>query len=133
MTRRPTILVADDDCDVRRAVRAKLRWRNYSVIEAASGSAVLDKCRAGPIDAYILDHELPAGNGRDIARELRRVCDVPIIFLSGHDREQFRSITHDLPDVYFLAKPLDGDRLLALLEELLESPPAQCAAAARDA
>ena len=122
--RKPTILVADDDHGVRSALRTRLTAHGYHVIESSDGLGALAQCSTGRVDAMILDHEMPDGDGRSIAPLIRKECDAPIVFLSGHPREDFRRIVMRLSDVYFLAKPLDTSKLLDLLTALIHPPTA---------
>ncbi|MEP0846506.1 MAG: response regulator [Phycisphaerae bacterium] len=119
MKKKRAILVADDERDVRRAVGARLSALGYRVIEAASGLAVLTQHLTEPIDVVILDHHMPTGDGRSIARVIRNERAVPIVFLSGQDREHFRELAMELPDVYYLPKPLDWHKLETLLDALV--------------
>ena len=120
--KRHTVLVADDDAYVRAALRRRLSARGYNVIEASDGLEVLRECPKGRVDVVILDHGMPNGDGRSIARVIRKESDVPIVFLSGFDRAQFRPIVTQLPDVYYLSKPSDDQRLFDLLACLLDAP-----------
>lgn len=128
--RKPTILVADDDRHVRAALRVRLSAWGYRVVESEDGLGVLGQCPRGWVDAVILDHEMPCGNGRAVARVIRNESDVPIIFLSGHDREEFRQIVMQLPDVYYLPKPLDEKRLSELLASIVQERCRSCASRA---
>lgn len=116
---RPRILIADDDPQVRKALRLRLTALGYRVTEASDGLGVLRECPRGRFAAAILDHEMPSGDGRSIAQLLRNESDVPIVFLSGHNREDFRSIVMRLPQMYFLPKPLDARKLADLLSSLI--------------
>ena len=113
--KRAKVLIADDDSKVRKALRLRLQEWGFSVIEAADGLGVLTQAAREKFDAIILDHEMPLGDGRTIAGVIRRGCDAPIVFLSGHDRESFRETVFRLPDVYFLPKPFEAGRLSELL------------------
>lgn len=117
--KKPTILIADDEPHMRAAMRKRLEAFGYDIVESADGLGVLSQCPKGWVDLVILDHGMPYGDGRSVARVIRNESDVPIIFVSGHDRDEFLSIVMDLPDVYFLPKPLDDEKLQALLESLL--------------
>lgn len=119
MKHRPTILVADDDRHVRAALRVRLSEHGYRVVEVSDGLGVLRGYLSRPVDALILDHGMPNADGRAVARVVRNECDVPIIFLSGHDREDFRELAMRYPDIYFLSKPLQRDKLVSLLGSLL--------------
>lgn len=114
-----TVLIADDDPDLRLALRLRLQALGYDVLECHDGLGALAKCRAWDVDAVILDQQMPAGDGRTVASRLRRVCDVPIIFLSGRDSEEFRATVTRLPDTYYLPKPLDDARFGALLRSIV--------------
>ena len=113
------ILIADDDRHIRMALRVRLQSWGFRVVESTDGLGVIDLAVREGVDAMVLDHEMPNGDGRTVARMIRKECDAPIIFLSGHEKEAFRDIVTSTPDVYFLPKPLDQVQLRALLEELL--------------
>jgi two-component system, OmpR family, response regulator len=117
--KRPTILIADDDPHMRAALRKRLASLGYDVVEAPDGLGVLSQCPQGWVDLILLDLRMPNGDGRSVARVIRRETDVPIVFLSGRDREEFRAIVANLPNVYYLPKPLDDEKLRALLTSLL--------------
>ncbi len=117
--KRPRVLVADDDPHVRRGLRLRLNALGYAVVECADGLGVLRESPRGYIDAIILDHGMPNGDGRRVARMIRKESDVPIIFLSGYDAADFREIVYELPDVYFLSKPANDRRLEELLRALI--------------
>ncbi len=123
MLRNKTILTADDDAQVRLALRTRLTAEGCNVIEASDGLGAIAKCRAGGVDALILDHQMPLGEGGEIVRNLRTFTRAPIIFLSGMNRDDFRDIVHNTPDTYFLPKPVDYSRLNHLLCSLLEESP----------
>ncbi len=110
------ILIADDDRQIRKALRARLTEWGYGIVESSDGLGVISQTTREGVDAVILDHEMPLGNGRDIARVIRGETVVPIVFLSGHEREDFHDAVHTLPNVYFLSKPLEADRLERLLQ-----------------
>jgi len=120
--KKPTVLVADDDRGVRSALRKRLTAHGYHVLESPDGLGVIAQCQREPVDAIILDHEMPNGDGRSITPLIRRESDVPIVFVSGHPREEFRHIVMRLPDVYFLPKPFDAKKLLELLASVVQSP-----------
>jgi DNA-binding response OmpR family regulator len=96
----------------------------HHVIECFDGVGAITAQRFQRVDAMILDHEMPAGAGRTIAAQIRTETDAPIIFLSGHDREEFREIVTELPDIYYLPKPPDMKRLGELLAVTLPAPAA---------
>lgn len=116
-----TVLVADDDPQVRAAFQIRLGALGYKIVQAPDGLAAISKCRLCNVDALILDHDMPLGSGRDIANNIRRLTNAPIIFVSGQDREKFRETVMRVPDVYYLPKPVEMDRLTELLGSLTAS------------
>ncbi len=126
--RKPTILVADDDRHARAALRRRLTDFGYQVLEAQDGLGVLSHCVHGVVDAVILDHGMPNGDGRSIARVIRNECDFPIVFVSGYASRDFRSIVTELPEVYYLGKPFDDGKLAELLASILGRSRAAAAA-----
>lgn len=120
--RKPTILIADDDAHMRASMRTRLKQMGYQVVESHDGLSVLCQTPQVQVDLIILDQCMPNGDGRDIARFIRNELDVPIVFLSGRDREEFRSIVMQLPNTYYLSKPVDYERLASLFGSLLPAP-----------
>lgn len=118
----PTVLIADDEAQIRTALRRRLTASGYQVVESSDGIGVLNQCPEGWVDLIIMDHSMPNGDGRSVARVIRNQTDIPIVFLSGCDREEFRGIVSELPDVYYLQKPLDAAKLTELMEALIEQP-----------
>lgn len=117
--RLPTVLIADDDPQIVLALRMRLRAAGFEVIECRDGLSVLAKSRLLNPDVLILDHEMPLGDGRSLARNIRAHTQAPIVFLSGHDRESFRDTVRELPNTYFLGKPIEFEKLGGLLESLI--------------
>lgn len=113
------ILVADDDRTLRSSLRTRLESMGYSVIESDDGLGVLSQTLKEQVHAILLDQGMPNGDGRSIARMIRQECNIPIVFLTGHDREEFRSIAMQLSDVYYLSKPFDDEKLCQLLKQII--------------
>jgi CheY-like chemotaxis protein len=121
---RPTgkrVLVIDDDDAVRKSLSAILTARGFLAVEADSGPAALDSLRgaSAPIDAVILDHNMPGMNGREVLAALRAMHpELPVVIASGFDVES----AADLADarLRFVQKSLGPRALLAQLGELLQ-------------
>jgi two-component system, NtrC family, response regulator AtoC len=81
----PTILVADDEVEIRDLIEAGLRCRGYKIDGAADGEEALTYLRAGkPLAAVLLDILMPRKNGIDTLREIRACnTELPVIMLSG--------------------------------------------------
>jgi CheY-like chemotaxis protein len=78
------ILCIDDDVAGLEARKELLEISDYEVLIAQSGEQGLRLFVSHPIDAVVLDYEMPGMNGDRVARKMRRVKpDVPILMLSG--------------------------------------------------
>lgn len=120
------ILVVDDDLFVLAMLEKVLAQRGYDVTAAASGEEALRQLAREDADLVILDVVMPGLSGLDVCRRLRvneRSKDVPVIFLTAkssvEDQLQGSLAGSDL----YLTKPLEPERLLALVEMFLEAPP----------
>lgn len=112
------VLVVDDDAAMRRALRKRLNDMGYGVVEAADGRSALFHLDQSSFGVVILDHEMLGMSGRSLAFGIRRQFDVPIVFLTGHNRETFRPVIMRLADTYYLSKPLDGEKFHSLMHSL---------------
>ncbi|MBS0641559.1 MAG: PAS domain-containing protein, partial [Proteobacteria bacterium] len=110
-----TILVVDDDDQVRLVTATTLRDRGYTVVEASSMRSALVQAGAGErIDLVITDVTMPGGDGMQLARQLRnRWPRLPVLFISGHVYRE------GLEQEVVLAKPFSpavlADQVLASL------------------
>jgi signal transduction histidine kinase/DNA-binding response OmpR family regulator/CHASE3 domain sensor protein len=121
--RQPTVLVADDDADVRHVVRETLQRQGCRVVEAADGREALDLIRRERFELVVLDLHMPHVHGHDIIRELRdpSLTDrVPIIVLSGSSGEQHSLQSLILGASVFMAKPADALALAREAQRLLK-------------
>ena len=82
-----TVLVVDDDDQVRLVVATQLRDLGYEVIEADGlASAMVQALAATRLDLVVTDVTMPGGRGPELAQRLRAACPgIPILFVSGHD------------------------------------------------
>ena len=124
-----TILVVDDDEDIRLAVQALLESSDYKVETAATKEEGLEKFTTVKPDLAILDVMMVSWqDGFELARELKKDPDlknVPILMLTGVENKtgfEFKSAAGDeewLPVEGFLDKPVEPEVLLAEVEKLL--------------
>jgi CheY-like chemotaxis protein len=87
--RRGTILLVDDDGDVREYMTAALGRAGYAVIEAADGVAALERLRDGtPIDLLLTDIRMPGIGGIELARRAAELRPgLKMLFVSGYASE----------------------------------------------
>ena len=116
---RPTILIAEDSRDGREMLQVLLALKGYSVLAAGDGCIAVEIALANSPDLILLDLELPGLDGLSVARDLRRHSDfreVPIVVLSGHDPIEHKQSAMDAGCTDYLMKPLDFDKLDAILQ-----------------
>jgi CheY-like chemotaxis protein/anti-sigma regulatory factor (Ser/Thr protein kinase) len=118
-TRAATILVVDDDPDVRAFLTESLDSLGYAAVTVEGGGAALKTLERISPQAMILDFAMPGMNGAEVARRIRELRpDLPIIFASGYsETAAIRSVTSDRSRV--LHKPFKVHELQAALGELL--------------
>ncbi|MCR4622194.1 MAG: response regulator transcription factor [Clostridiales bacterium] len=113
-----TILLADDDKDIREIGKILLEGENYEVIEAADGQQVIEAA-SDRIDLYILDVMMPKLNGYQVCRELRKTTSAPILFLTARTQVEDKSMGFSAGGDDYLAKPFSYTELLARVKALL--------------
>ncbi len=117
-----SVLVVDDEGDIRESLRMILEFEGYRVEEARNGLEALQKVRERPPDALLLDIRMPEMDGLETLRALReRGYDMPVLVLSGHADvatavEATRRGAFD-----FFEKPLQRDRVLLTLRNAVEA------------
>lgn len=114
-----TVLVIDDEAQIRRALKSILATRGYQVILASGGSDGLDLAIAHDPDLVILDLAMPDMGGMDVCRELRAWYTAPILVLSvrGADADKIGAL--DLGADDYVTKPFSAGELLARVRALL--------------
>jgi PAS domain S-box-containing protein len=121
-----TVLVVEDQEEVRRLTRTILEADGYHVIEAASGEEALsiEKNYPGEIDVLLTDVILPRMNGKVLSERLRILRPkLKLVFTSGYPADVISPRGLVEPDVAFLQKPFSRDSLAAKVRGVLEGPP----------
>jgi len=119
---RRTILVAEDDADVRLMMKALLEMKGYRVVLAGDGRAAVEAAHVERPDLILVDLQLPLLNGLGVARSVRQsdgLCAVPIVVLSGHDPLNHRGLALAAGCNAYVQKPIDFDQLDELIFNLL--------------
>lgn len=136
MTRKPLVLVVDDEANLRRMLGAVLGAEGYTVAEASSGTEAVAAVQRKRPDAVFLDLQMPGGpDGLETLERLtHEVPGVPVIMMSGQAGLQDAVRATKLGAYHFLEKPLSPEALLLTLRAALELARARAQAQAlRDA
>lgn len=115
----PTLLVVEDDAQIRRFVRHALEREGFHVREAETFRDGLIDAGTGKPDLVILDLGLPDGDGQQFVRELRGWSHIPVLILSARSMESDKINVLDAGADDYLTKPFSVGELLARVRALL--------------
>ena len=132
-----TILLVEDETNVRQLTRQYLQTQGYTVLEAADPAAAIQisNSHAGPIHLLLTDVIMPGMNGRELAQSISAArSEIKVLYMSGYTENV---IGHDGTleiDVNLLQKPFTLPSLKAKVREVLETPlPSEVVMSARSA
>jgi two-component system KDP operon response regulator KdpE len=112
---KPKILVIDDDPDLVRAMRLRLRANNFEVTTATDGYAAIASAQKERPALIILDLGLPVGDGFVVLERLQNIdalASVPVIVLSARDPQSNEERALKAGASAFFQKPADNDELM---------------------
>ena len=115
MSEGPTILVIDDEIQIRRFLRISLEANGYVVIETATGQDGINGVAQRRPDLVILDLGLPDMDGLDVLRRLREWTAIPVLVLSVRDSDRIKVAALDAGADDYLTKPFSLEELMARL------------------
>jgi two-component system KDP operon response regulator KdpE len=110
-----TVLVIDDEIQIRRLLRACLERNGYEVIEAATGDAGLGEALRHRPGAVLLDLGLPDIDGQEVLKRLREWSQVPVVVVSVRGQEEDKITALDNGANDYITKPFGTGELLARL------------------
>ena len=113
-----TILIAEDDPDIRDGVRILLAGEGYHILEAENGTRALEIFNP-EVDLVILDIMMPGMSGLRVCEELRKVSTVPILFLTAKSQESDKLLGLTAGGDDYLPKPFSFAELSARVKALL--------------
>lgn len=114
-----TILVIEDDEQVRRLLRNVLGGHGYTIVEASTVAAATDALQRTRPAVVLLDLGLPDGDGLALLRAMRPDDKTPVIVLSARDKEGDKIIALDLGADDYLTKPFGAGELMARIRVAL--------------
>lgn len=124
------ILVVDDEAKIVKLVRAYLEQAGFQVVEANDGQTALIQARRERPDLVVLDLNLPAVDGLEVARTLRKEGSTPIIMLTARIDDTDRIVGLELGADDYLSKPFNPRELVARVRAVLRRSSGMPAAAA---
>lgn len=115
-----TLLIVDDDPQIRDVLRIAFKQAGFAVEEAGDGAEALTKAKAGRFDLIVLDIGLPRMDGLQVCRALRQESEVPVLFLTARDDEIDRILGLELGGDDYVTKPFSPRELLARVRAILK-------------
>src|SRR3954452_4778077 len=118
----PSVLVIEDEANIRELVTLHLRLEEMTPVEAADGAAGLEQARARRFDLVILDLMLPGLDGVTLCRAIRRDsqnAETPILMLTARREESDKVLGLDSGADDYLTKPFGIRELMARVRALL--------------
>ena len=117
-----TILIVEDEAEIREGIRILLSGENYSILEAENGEQALNRM-SDQIDLVILDVMMPGISGLRVCEEIRKTSSVPsyvpILFLTAKAQESDKLIGLTAGGDDYLVKPFSYAELIARVKALL--------------
>ena len=116
---RESLLLVDDDPELRELIATYLERQGYAVVAVADGMGMDQALAAATADLVILDLMLPGEDGLSIAKRLKRESEIPIIIVSaqGEDVDRIAGLEVGADD--YIAKPFNPRELLARVRAVL--------------
>lgn len=115
-----TILIIDDEPQIRKLLQINLESNDYNVIKASTGQEGLILAASHPPDLILLDIGLPDKSGHEILKKLREWFNKPIIILSVQDNENDIILALDNGATDYLTKPFRTGELLARIRSAIK-------------
>jgi CheY-like chemotaxis protein len=118
-----TILVVEDEDEVRKVAVRILSGQGYKVLEASHGDGALLVCEQheGPIHLMVTDVVMPGMSGRELSERLTSLCpEIKILYMSGHTNSAIFHHGVLEPGVNLLQKPFTPEALARKVREVLE-------------
>lgn len=114
-----SILIAEDDADIRGLLRLYLEGEGFQVLEAGDGASALRLAREQSPSMAILDIMMPEMNGFELTRALRKYSDIPILILSAKSQDNDKILGLNLGADDYIAKPFNPVEIVARVKAQL--------------
>ena len=117
-----SILVVDDESEIREGLEILLKGEGYGVASAETGESGLAKLEEHPFDLLLLDVSLPDRNGLDMLKEIRRRDpDLSVVLITAYGSIDMARAAFKNGAMDYITKPWSNDELLAQVAQAVES------------
>ena len=102
-----SILIADDETEIRQLIRLYLEKDGYRVLEADNGEKALEICQKEQVDLALLDIMMPRLNGYQVIQKIRQTSNIPVIVISAKGQDEDKILGLDLGADDYITKPFN--------------------------
>lgn len=131
---RPKVIIVDDDRDTREMLTLAMELEGFEVAQAANGLRLISAMHVDRPDVILLDVMMSWIDGFELCRAIKKnetFHDIPVIFVSARKSAEDERVGFEAGAIDYFSKPLDMDRLVARIREILtRRGPAQLTAPA---
>ena len=121
-TKTQSVLIVDDEANMRRTLADILRDEGYQVTTAGTGAEAVELCSKAKYDIVLMDVRMPGMDGVEAFRRIRRHQEgVRVILMSAYGLEDLKHAALDEGAIAFLSKPLDLERTVKLIGEVKDT------------
>jgi DNA-binding response OmpR family regulator len=116
----PVILLVDDDPAITRLLEVNFRLVGFRVAAVSRGDVALERARAVPPSAIVLDVMLPGLGGYEVCRQMRAIptlAEVPVVFLTARSPNEEENEAGGLGPIDFVGKPFEPADLVELVRK----------------
>lgn len=119
MNKQQTVLIADDEPQIREILSIYFKKEGFKVIEAADGAEALVQVQAGKSDIILLDIMMPVLDGLEVCKQVRKISDIPIIMLTAKDSDDDRILGLEIGADDYISKPFNTREVVARVKAVL--------------
>ena len=130
---KPKVIIVDDDRDTREMLTLALELEGFDVAQAANGLRLISAMHVDRPDVILLDVMMSWIDGFELCRAIKKnasFTEIPVIFISARKSAEDERAGLDAGAMEYFTKPLDMDRLIERLREILAARAATSAAPA---
>ena len=119
-----TILIADDEPEIRTLLRLYLEYEYYQIIEAENGKQALELLKKDHVDLFLLDIMMPEMDGYEATKRIRNLddarADIPIVAMTANAFEEDRQKALENGMNAHVSKPIDMNMLFKVMAQILK-------------
>ncbi|MHC1746424.1 MAG: response regulator transcription factor [Negativicutes bacterium] len=119
-----TVLIADDDVQIRELISLYFHKEGFQVIEAADGAEAIVKIQQFQPNLILLDIMMPVLDGLEVCRQIRKTSQIPIIMMTARAEDEDRIMGLELGADDYITKPFNPREVVARVKAVLRRVPA---------